>query len=51
MECTPAASHLKPAVQHHVKDELGNGVGVLARTAHDHHGLLSISLQVSVSER
>ena len=40
-----------PAVHHHVKDELGDGIDVLVKGAHDHHGLHSASLQVSVVAR
>ena len=47
------AIHLKLAVQHHVKHELGDDVHVLVRGVHDHHGPLftSTSLQVGVSGR
>ena len=38
-------------MKHHVKDELGKFVDVLARSVHDHHGLLFTSLQVSVVTR
>ena len=51
MERTPPASHFQLAVQHHVKDELGDGVDVLARSVHGHHGLLFASLRVSVVAR
>ena len=43
-------SRLKLAVRQ-VKDELGKIVDVLARSVHDHHGLLFTSLQVSVVTR
>ena len=48
MARTAPAGHLELAIHHHVKDELGDSV---ARSAHDHDGLLSANLQFSVVSR